>query len=439
MISQTTSYLEYLQDLQIAESIEKIPGTNGYVASYPYNTEIDHLLPNEEIAMKRAENVEETMKKKPEDMKQLNSVIQESFNNGIFRWLTQEEIDNWSGLYHYVPINVVYKESQSTPCRIIFDCSQPDRNGRSLNTCMGKGKNPINNFSSVILNFRAAENVASGDIKKMFNQIKVRDKDVHLRRFFMRPDGIGGVEPWRVAAPTVVNFGETAAPSVATMVKNRTADDYQHISIPVADMIKNKCIMDDIFIDCKYTEDINDNIQKAEEILSHGNFSFKKWIKSGDVGERKVDADSLEKSLGLYWKTEQDLLVYRIKLNFSKKKRNRYLAPDTRPETLDEDFPEHFTKRLALKLNHSIFDPAKLLQAWILKLRLAFRDILFYERENYPDLSSKELWDMKLPDKFREQWLKLTKEMFELEKLEFPRSIVPKSYDPDTLPTLVIS
>ena len=123
---------------------------------------------------------------------------------------------------------------------------------------------------------------------------------------------------------------------------------------------------------------------------------------------------------------------------FHKKKRNRYLAPDTRPETLDEDFPEHFTKRLALKLNHSIFDPAKLLQAWILKLRLAFRDILFYERENYPDLSSKELWDMKLPDKFREQWLKLTKEMFELEKLEFPRSIVPKSYDPDTLPTLVM-
>ena len=434
MIFKSTSYLEHLQDKQIEDSIEKIKDAPGYIASYPYNNEINLLLPNEEICIKRAENIETTMKKRPADMKQLNAVIHEGFTKGTFKWLSDDEIKNWDGLVHYVPMNVVYKESESTPCRCIFDSGQPDFNGRSLNSCMGKGKNPINNFGTVILNFRAAEKVASGDIKKMFNQIAVRDQDMHLRRFYMRPDGFGGTQPWRVAVPTCVNFGETAAPSVATKVKNRTAEDNKEISETVAKMIVNNCIMDDINVDCKYEEDINENIKKAEQILANGKFSFKKWIKSGDKAEKNFDNDeSVTKSLGISWKTEADLLVYRIKLNFSKKKRNRYSDPDTTLMTLDDDFPLDMNKRIALKLNHSLFDPANLVQPWLLKLRLSFRDILFYERENnYSD------WDRALPQHFRDQWLQLTRELFQLESLEFPRSVVPRGYDSSIKPILVL-
>ena len=84
------------------------------------------------------------------------------------------------------------------------------------------------------------------------------------------------------------------------------------------------------------------------------------------------------------------------------------------------------TKRLALKLNHTIFDPAMLLQPWILKLWTAFRNILIYEKEN------------KLPYRFREEWLKLTTEMFDLEALKFDRSLVPRGYDKSKKPTLVL-
>ena len=45
--------------------------------------------------------------------------------------------------------------------------------------------------------------------------------------------------------------------------------------------------MDDINITCRYDEDINDNIAKAEQILAKGNFTFKNWIKSGDKTENK--------------------------------------------------------------------------------------------------------------------------------------------------------
>ena len=135
----------------------------------------------------------------------------------------------------------------------------------------------------------------------------------------------------------------------------------------------------------------------------------------------------------MFWKTEKDLLVYKIKLNFSKKKRNRYLEPDTTLDTLNKDFPKEMTKRIALKLNHSLFDPANILQPWSLKVRLAYRDVLFYEKENeYSD------WDKPLPEKFRNQWMAITKELFSVEELEFPRSLVPRGYDPAIKPILVL-
>ena len=84
--------------------------------------------------------------------------------------------------------------------------------------------------------------------------------------------------------------------------------------------------MDDINITAKYKENLDDKISKAEEIMKKGGFSFKKWSKSGDKGEKELgySETGLSKSLGMSWKTELDKLVYRVKLNFSKKSRNRY-------------------------------------------------------------------------------------------------------------------
>ena len=232
------------------------------------------------------------------------------------------------------------------------------------------------------------------------------------------------MQPLKVAVSTCVNFGQKAAGGIATAVKDRCAEENQHISPKVVKMIQNKCFMDDVNVDAKYNESLEENIKKAEQIMDLGGFKFKKWIRNGDRGE---------KELGNSGKTQTDKLVYRVKLNFSKKKRNRYSSSFTTLESLETDFPQSMTKRLALKLNHTIFDPAQLLQPFIMKLRLAFRDILFYEREN-----NCADWDAALPEKFRTQWLQLTKEMFDLETLEFDRSLVPRDYDPTKKPTLVL-
>ena len=71
-------------------------------------------------------------------------------------------------------------------------------------------------------------------------------------------------------------------------MKDKCTEENKEISPKVATMLQKKCFMDDVNIDAKYDEDLNENIAKAEEIMRKGGFSFKKWTKSGDPGEKDV-------------------------------------------------------------------------------------------------------------------------------------------------------
>ena len=85
------------------------------------------------------------------DLESANKILKDSFDHGVFRLLEKEEIESYSGPVHYVPMNRVYKESQSTPSRLTFNSRQPDKNVRSLNSGMGKGKKPHRCFRDFCL------------------------------------------------------------------------------------------------------------------------------------------------------------------------------------------------------------------------------------------------------------------------------------------------
>ena len=121
--------------------------------------------------------------------------------------------------------------------------------------------------------------------------------------------------------------------------------------------------MDNINVDAKYNESLEKHTNDADKILGKGSFRIKSWIKSGDKQDVEIakSESGIHKALGMCWKTETDKLYYKVRLNFSKKARNRYNGAFTTKETLADDFPPNMTKRLALKLNHTLFDPAMLL------------------------------------------------------------------------------
>ena len=73
---------------------------------------------------------------------------------------------------------------------------------------------------------------------------------MHLKRFFERPDGFGGKEPFKVAVVTVVNFGERDAGNISTAFKNKIAKANEHI---IGERVLH---MDDINVRAKYGENL---------------------------------------------------------------------------------------------------------------------------------------------------------------------------------------
>ena len=120
-----------------------------------------------------------------------------------------------------------------------------------------------------------------------------------MRRFFNHPNGFEGKEDWRVTAVMVIIFGETAAGSITTAVKNRTAEENAHLGPEISKMIVKDCFMDDININAKYDENIEIKIKQAEAIMAEGGFKFKEWVVSGSPGEKQI-GKAVTKALGMY-------------------------------------------------------------------------------------------------------------------------------------------
>ena len=86
----------------------------------------------------------------------------------------------------------------------------------------------------------------------------------------------------------VINFRETEAGSIATAVKNRTAEENAHLGPEVSKMIVKDCFMDDVNVNIKYDENIEIKIKEAKAIMAEGGFKFKEWVISGHPGEKQI-------------------------------------------------------------------------------------------------------------------------------------------------------
>jgi hypothetical protein len=101
----------------------------------------------------------------------------------VARKLTPEEMHTYEGPIQYVPHHAILKpNSKSTPVRIVFD-SLSLYMGHKLNNYWAKGTNVVNDLLGVIIRFRQKQVAIAGDITKMYNAIKMSDRDQHTHRF----------------------------------------------------------------------------------------------------------------------------------------------------------------------------------------------------------------------------------------------------------------
>lgn len=88
---------------------------------------------------------------------------------------------------HYLPHRPVSKESSTTKIRPVFDASAREKQRPSLNQCLEKGLNLIEEIPNILLRFRTNKIGVISDIKKAFLQISVHEDDRKDKKISTKP------------------------------------------------------------------------------------------------------------------------------------------------------------------------------------------------------------------------------------------------------------
>ena len=148
------------------------------------------------------------------------------------------------------------------------------------------------------------------------------------------------------------------------------------------------------------------------------NFSRERLLLKGSDENLRV--------LGVGWRPKEDVIVFEVVLNFSKKRRGVRTGPNLMLTDLPQALPDILTKQIVLQQVMKIYDPLGLVSPFTLIGKI-------YLRETW----ARNLgWDDQLPVDLRAKWIKFFISLFELEKLNLPRCLRPPNAVGD--PWLVI-
>ena len=137
----------------ITEGLTYHPEEKKFEATYPFIKDPNNLPNNKEIIKRIFHSNERRLMKSESKAKQYNEQIIDMLRRGVFREVTQEELDAYKGPVFYISHHAVFKpESRSTPCRIVFNASA-NNNGHRLNDYFAKGPKLLNDLLGLLLRF----------------------------------------------------------------------------------------------------------------------------------------------------------------------------------------------------------------------------------------------------------------------------------------------
>ncbi|KAK3894099.1 hypothetical protein Pcinc_002118 [Petrolisthes cinctipes] len=113
----------------------------------------------------------------------------------------------------YLPHHGVLKDSETTPLRIVFNCSsKSSSHAPSLNDCLMTGPTMTKKLYDVLLKFRINKYAYTADISKAFLRVGLQEEDRDYTRFVWLSDPNDETSPIKTYRFKSVLFGATSSP-----------------------------------------------------------------------------------------------------------------------------------------------------------------------------------------------------------------------------------
>ena len=225
----------------------------------------------------------------------------------------------------------------------------------------------------------------------------------------------------------VNNIGIKPSGCIATSALEKTCDMFSEKYPETSEELKDQSYVDDVGLGAPTIAELEQKVKEADEIFEAGGMKCKGWrfshkardeVEFGGELEGSELYGSTEKVLGMGWFPLPDLFKFKFRLNFGERKGKVWLEANITREQLMKNPPSMLTRRMVSTPTAGVFDPLSLLTPVLLQAKILLRKSWNHENEQLG-------WDDPLPNSLRLEWIEFFLLLFDIEGLEFERSLTP--------------
>ncbi len=370
-----------------------------YIMQIPFKDTEPNFPNNRSMAVQRLESLDRKLQRNNELKQNYDDGINELLKNGYAMKVPDKDVKKNNGLVWYLPHHAVINPNKDK-IRIVFDAAAKYA-GRSLNNSVHQGPDMIAKLLGVVLRSRLRPICIMADVSAMFYQVKVSEEHQDVLRFLWRSDG--DVQDYRLTRHV---FGGTWSPAAACYALQKTATDHGHqFGDEASKVLKRDMYVDDLVTSVSSVQLAIKLQVELKSLLAKGGFNLTKWASNKpevlthlpETEKSKnmsidYDTEVTERVLGIQWNIKEDTIGYK---------------------TLISNKP--FTKRGALSVLSSVYDPIGLASPFILTARKIVQE-LFRQKLG---------WDDAMPTGLQQQWINWISDLPNLTKFKVPRCVTP--------------
>lgn len=383
---------EMLCEQLFVETTER--DSNGrFVVRLPLKQNVNELGDSKHTAMKRLFQLEKRFQRDPILQEDYVSFMKNYLDLGHMELIGDDEAASNAVKFYFPHHPVIRPESSTTKLRTVFNGSAETSSGLSLNDVLMTGPSIQQDVFDILIRFRWPRYVFTADIKKMFRQIIVNQKDRLLQLILWRFSANDAVRTFRL---NTVTYGTCSAPFIAARCLKELAKLFKDQYPEACEVLENDFYMDDVLTGHDNVEKLILIKEQLDAILKTAGFELHKW--ESNFGSEKTEdpEERFVKILGLRWNPQADIIGF------------------------SNEVTDHadLTKRNVLSEVQRIFDPLGILSPIILNGKLLMQDIWL----------AKISWDERLPDAIVSQWRWFYKQLSCLSDITLPRRVVTGSH-----------
>ena len=251
-----------------------------------------------------------------DQLQDYSRVMDEYFTLGHAERVPDADLNKPAEDSFYLAHHAVYKESASTPLRVVFDGSMKTTSGVSLNDQLLVGPTVHPPLNDVLIRFRKHPYVLTTGVSKMYRAVTLTPEHRDFHRFLWRDKDTDPVVDYRM---TRVTFGIASAAFLATNSLLCLAKENESELPLAANAVKESFYVDDGLPSVETKQEAISLHHQLRDLFNRGGFKLHKWDSNSPEVLNSISpesrstkntsalgsSDSFVKTLGMVYNSNQ--------------------------------------------------------------------------------------------------------------------------------------